>query len=89
MLELPGRLSIVKCGRVTAELELLHHFLGAAVFAFEQISHENLELNELGRLIFVTARRLSKQRLESITRLLIFLFTKRHIGQVKLRFAEF
>ena len=89
MLELPGGLSIIKCGRVAAELELLHHFLGAAIFALKQISHEDLELNQLGRLIFVTAGRLSKQRLESITRLRIFLLTKRDIGQVKLRFAEF
>ena len=88
MLELVGSLSVIKRGRVAAELELLHHFLRAAIFALEQIGHENLKLNQLGCLILVTSGRLSQERLESITRLRIFLLTKRHIGQVKLRFAE-
>ena len=58
MFELPRRLSVVKRWSITGELKLLHHLLRLAVFAFEQQGHENLELDHLGGLIFVPARRL-------------------------------
>ena len=69
MLELPGGLRVVERRRVARELELLHHLLRAAVFAFEQKRHENLELDELRRLIFVAAGRLAEERFEPIARL--------------------
>ena len=90
MFELPGGLRVVERRRVARELELLHHLLGAAVFAFEEQRQENFELDDLGRLVFVATgrRRAVEERLEAITRLRVILFLERDLRQVVLRLAE-
>ena len=75
MAELPGCLRIIKRGRITRELELLHHLLRAAFFALEQQRQENLEFDELGRLILVAPGGGVKEGFQPIARLRVFLCT--------------
>ena len=91
MFELPGGLRVIERRRVAGELELLHHLLGAAVFAFEQERQVNLELDDLRRLVLIAAGRgcVIEERLETIPRFRVFLFLERDLGQVVLRLAEF
>ena len=89
MLKLPGGLRIIERRGVAGELELLHHLLGAALFAFEQKRHVNLELDQLRRLVLVAPGRLAEQSFETLTRLDVILFLKWDLRQVVLRFAEF
>src|SRR2546428_1652588 len=88
MLKLPRGLRIIERWRIARELELVHHLLRSAVFAFEQKGHENLELDKLGRLILVAARRGGKERFQPIARLAVFLFLEWNLRKVVLRLAK-
>ena len=91
MFELPGRLRVVERRCVARELELLHHLLRAAVFAFEKQRQINFEFDDLRDLILVAARRGrgAEERFKPIARLCVILFLERNLREVVLRFAEF
>ena len=74
MLKLPRGLRVIERRRVAGELELLHHLLRAAVFAFEQKRHEDLELDQLRRLILVAAGRLRLKSASKRSRALAYSF---------------
>ena len=90
MFELPGRLRVIERRRVARELELLHHLLRAAVFAFEKQRQINFKFDDLRDLILVAARRRcgAKERFEPITRLGVILFLEWNLREVVLRFPE-
>ena len=89
VLKLPSCLRVVQRRRVSRKLELLHHLLRAALFAFEQKRHVDLELNDLRRLILIAPWRLLKERVEALSRPCIIFFLKRNLREIILRLAEF
>ena len=89
MLKLPSCLRVVQRRRVSRKLELLHHLLRAALFAFEQKRHVDLELNDLRRLILIAPWCLLKERVEALSRPCIIFFLKRNLREIILRLAEF
>ncbi len=89
MLKLPCRLCVIKSRRVAGKLKLLHQLLGAAVFAFQQPRHVDVEFDELRRLAFVSAGYLAQERFKSIARRSIIFFLQWHQRQIELRLPEF
>src|SRR5438270_12836655 len=89
MFKLPGRLRVIQGRRIAGELKLFHHLLRAALFAFEQKRHVDVEFDQLGRFAFIAARRFAKQSLETISRGgVIFLF-EWDLSEIELRLTEF
>ena len=90
MFKLPGGLRVIERRRVAGELELLHHLLRAAVFAFEQQSQIDFEFDDLRRLILVAARCRggAEERFKPVARLRVFLFLERDLREIVMRLAR-
>ena len=88
MFVLPRSLSVIESRRIACKLELLHHGVRAALFAFEQKRHVNLEFNKLCRLILIATWSSLVQRLETLPRFCVVLLFERNLREIILRFAE-
>jgi hypothetical protein len=91
MFELPRGLRVVERRGVAGELELFHHFLRAAVFAFQKKRQINFEFDDLRGLVLIAAGRGRgvEERFETLARFREFFFLEGDLRQVVLRLAEF
>ena len=88
MLERDGRFYIVYSRRIGGKLQLGQNGIDHVLFSFEQVSQENLVLNELRRFTRQIRLAARKELFKPLARFRPIFFEKRNFRQVEARIPE-